>query len=282
MADSIELIPLGIEHLTVSGMPPAEFVELAARADLQSVSLWSALADNPFGFAPWSLIDDAALRRAVRERLAATGIRLALGEAWVLRQGVDASGSKPMIEAFADLGCRAINMVSFETDRAREIEQAHKFAELVSEAGMAVAWEFAGNCQVTLAEAAEEIRRMRAAGQDAELLIDPMHFGRRGLRAEALAAIAPDLIGYFQICDVPLVGKGSYMDEALHRRLPPGDGELPLHEIIRALPDDVTCSMEIPQVARAQAGESHFDLVLDAAGKCRRLIATARQSCGDL
>jgi len=34
--------------------------------------------------------------------------------------------------------------------------------------------------------------------------------------------------------------------------------------------------MEIPQVARAHAGESHLELVIEAAEKCRRVIATAR------
>lgn len=276
MANKTNIIPLGMDHLTVSGMLPTEFIDLAARANLQSVSLWSELRDNPFGAAHWSLIDDAALRRSVRERLAATGVDLALGEAWVLQPDAEASGCIPTVEAFADLGCRAINIVSFEKDRAREVEQAHKVAEIVCNAGMTVVWEYGSQCQADVLGVLEDIRQMRGAGLDAQLLIDPMHFTRRGQRAQELVGVEPELIGYFQICDVPLVGEGKYMEEALHRRLAPGDGELPLHDIIRVLPDGVTYSMEVPQVARAHAGESHLELVLEAAEKCRRVIAAAR------
>lgn len=276
MTDRTELIPLGIDHLTLSGMPPTEFIDLAAEANLQSVSLWSELRDNPFGAAHWSLINDAALRRSVRERIAATGIDLALGEAWALQPDTDASGCIPMVEAFADLGCGAINMVSSEKDRSRELEQAHEFAEIVTGAGMTVAWEYGSQCQADVLGVLDDIRQMRRAGLSVQLLIDPMHFTRRGHRAEELAGVEPELIGYFQICDVPLVGTGKYMDEALHRRLPPGDGELPLHDIVRVMPEGMIYSMEIPQVARVHAGESRLELVIEAAEKCRRIIAAAR------
>jgi len=276
MTDRTDTIPLGMDHLTVSGMLPTDFIDLAAEANLQSVSLWSELRDNPFGAAHWSLIDDAALRRSVRERLAVTGIDLALGEAWLLQPDVDASGCIPTVEAFADLGCRAINMVSAEKDRSREMEQARKVAEIVTGAGMTVAWEYGSRCQADVRGVLDDIRQMRGAGLSVQLLIDPMHFTRRGQRAEELVGVEPELIGYFQICDVPLIGTGKYMEEALHRRLPPGDGELPLHDIVRVLPEGVIYSMEIPQVARAHAGESHLELVIEAAEKCRRVIATAR------
>ena len=126
-----------------------------------------------------------------------------------------------------------------------------------------------------LADVAREVRAMRARGLAAHILIDPMHFIRGGEQIANLAALEPELVSYFQLCDVPLVGEGEYMEEALYRRLPPGDGELPLAEIVRALPEGAVISMEIPQRSRIEAGESFIDMVRDAAAKSRALLAEA-------
>ena len=57
---------LGIEHLSVFGLPPVEFVNLAADLGCRHISTaLMAIASNPYGYAPSSLRDDAALRRAM-------------------------------------------------------------------------------------------------------------------------------------------------------------------------------------------------------------------------
>jgi len=47
-----------------------------------------------------------------------------------------------------------------------------------------------------------------------------MHFVRSGSGAADIAALDPKVIGYVQICDVPLKSRhSSYLDEALHERM---------------------------------------------------------------
>ena len=108
------------------------------------------------------------------------------------------------------------------------------------------------------------------------LLIDTMHFMRSGSRVEDLASLDPDLIGYVQLSDVPLVATNpDYMDEAMFGRLPPGEGELPLLDILRALPSDRVISLEVPSRTWIDAGDD----VRVWAGHC---VSAARQLLAQL
>jgi sugar phosphate isomerase/epimerase len=87
------------------------------------------------------------------------------------------------------------------------------------------------------------------------LLIDTMQFVRHGGSAAEVMALDPNVIGYLQLCDVPLISKfAKYMEEALHERMVPGTGELPLLDILAALPDHLVLGLEVPQRSLAQAG----------------------------
>jgi hypothetical protein len=44
------------------------------------------------------------------------------------------------------------------------------------------------------------------------------------------------------------------MDEALHERRAPGDGDLPLAEFLRHVPDGVVVGLEVPIRSEAEAG----------------------------
>jgi len=268
-------IPLGMDHLVVLGMPPLENIRLAEAAGVQTISLMADQSFNPFGFAEWSLLDDRQLRRDTRAALADSAVALVLGEACRVEPGAGPDTWQPVIDLFAELGSPRVNCVSFQYDPVREEEQFEQLAGLVAAAGLTMCWEYSRRGRRNLAEVARQVRQLRGLGHRVNILIDPMHFIRGGEQVTDLAALEPGLVSYFQVCDVPLVGEGDYMDEALYRRLPPGDGELPLVEIVRALPPGVIYSMEIPQVPLFEAGVSHLDRVKAAAAKSRAMLAAA-------
>ena len=63
------------------------------------------------------------------------------------------------------------------------------------------------------------------------------------------------MIGYVQLSDVPLVSRfPTYMEEAMFERMAPGTGELPLLDILAALPRDVVIGLEIPLRSEVEAG----------------------------
>jgi sugar phosphate isomerase/epimerase len=72
---------------------------------------------------------------------------------------------------------------------------------------------------------------------------------------EELATLGPALIGYAQLCDVPMPPtEPDYMREAMFGRLMPGQGDLPLADFIAALPRDTPIGLEVPMLAQAEAG----------------------------
>jgi sugar phosphate isomerase/epimerase len=89
------------------------------------------------------------------------------------------------------------------------------------------------------------------------LLIDTMHLVRSGSGAADVANLDPNLIGYVQLCDVPLRPRiADYMQESMTERMAPGSGELPLRDILAALPRHLVIGIEVPLQSQALAGAS--------------------------
>jgi sugar phosphate isomerase/epimerase len=108
------------------------------------------------------------------------------------------------------------------------------------------------------------------------LLIDTMHLVRTGSGAADIAALDPGMIGYVQLCDAPLVSKyATYMEEAMTERMVPGTGELPLLEILAALPHHLVISLEVPQRSLALAGVGPHERIGRSVAAARALLAQA-------
>lgn len=245
---------LGIEFLSVFGLPPAEFVHLAADLGCRHIStaLFGAPVDPPL-YPPFSLLDQDvrdAMVAAMRER----DVSISLGEGLIIAPGVDVRSHDGALAVMAELGVRRINTISLDPDLGRSVEQFGVLAEMTAEAGMDLTVETSpGFVPHDVAMALEIVRQVDQP--HFRLLIDTMHVSRTGTTPEDLAAIEPDLIGYIQLADVPLVADGSmsYFDEAMTNRLVPGAGGLPLVEILRALPTDVVVGIESPNLAQVRA-----------------------------
>ncbi len=141
---------LGIENLTLMGMPPIAYVELAAELGCVGVSLGlMSMPFERFGFKDvnlyptWSLVDDLPLRRDFKAALASTGVAITLGEGFRADPALDVSEKAEWLDILAELGGQRINAVSIESDRARTIDQLGKLADMTIERGMQFTIEFA-------------------------------------------------------------------------------------------------------------------------------------------
>ena len=84
---------LGIEFISVFGLPPAEFAHLAADLGCRYISV--ALTGRPLkslGYPPFSLKNDLALRREFLTAMDERGVAIALGEGLVISPEADVSG----------------------------------------------------------------------------------------------------------------------------------------------------------------------------------------------
>jgi sugar phosphate isomerase/epimerase len=77
---------IGIDFISVLGLPPVEFVKLAAELGCQHISIAPApFTANPHNFPSWSLRDDKTLRHELIAALRDNNITLSLGEGFLIR-----------------------------------------------------------------------------------------------------------------------------------------------------------------------------------------------------
>ncbi len=264
---------LGLDVQTMFGMPPVEHITMAA--DLGCGHVSSGLGPVPWKldrFPIWSLRDDAGLRREVRAALRDRGVAFAQGEGCIVRAGVDVASYASDLDLFAELGAEQIGTVTMEPDPGRAQAQLASLAEMAGQRNMQVTLEFAPPHSINTFEKA--LAAIRAIGKpNARLTIDAMHFFRTGGSIDQLTQPDGSHIGYVQLCDVPLSATTSdYYQEACFRRLLPGDGELPLRELLTVVPKNVRVGLEIPMLDQIQAGASLETLVGRAVTRARELL----------
>jgi sugar phosphate isomerase/epimerase len=246
---------LGIEQLSVFGMPPVAFVNLAADLGCSCISSGlTAFPYNPHGYVTWSLRDDANLRREMMAAMHDRGVSISLGEGCTIRADRDIRDMAAEMDVMRELGVERVNTVSLDADRNRSFDQLAVFAEMVAARGMQSTVELCPVLVINNLDTA--LAALRHVGRkDFTLLLDTMHLGRSGATAAALAALDPAQIAYVQLCDAPLEPRiSNYMEEATFERMVPGEGELSLREMLTALPKDIIISLEVPLRSQAEAG----------------------------
>jgi sugar phosphate isomerase/epimerase len=255
---------IGIERLCLFGMPPVEHVALAADLGCACVGigLTAMRYYNPSNYPDWSLRDEPALRREMVAAMRDRGVRISLCEGFGVSPGGDPRAYAHDLDIVRELGGERINAVGSDRDEQRTLDGLAIITEMAAERGIHVVTELGVGPLSSLAKGLAAIRHV---GENFRLLIDTMHYFRLGGSIAEIAAIDPKLIGYVQLCDAPLVSPfASYMEEALHERMVPGTGELPLREFLVLVPPDVVVSVEVPQRSLAEAGVPPLERV----GRC--------------
>lgn len=267
---------LGIENISVFGLPPVEFVSLAADLGCQHIS--TGLTSFPFGihdYPPFSLREDRKLRQELTAAMHDRGVSISLGEGCTIREGVEASSYAADLDLFAELGTERINTVSMDPDFNRTCDQFSLMAELAAERGLRITTELAPS--LTIGDLPTALAALRQIGRpDFRLLIDTMHVVRSGSTPADVAALDPELIDYIQICDAPRQPRfESYHEESMFERMVPGEGELGLPELLKVLPEDRVYAIEAPLRSQALAGIGPHERLGRCVEATRRLLANA-------
>lgn len=264
---------LALGFLNGFGLPPVEFVELAADLGCRYVSAVVQGAPLvPLGYPPFSLKDDAALRRDVLAAMTHRGVAASLGDGFLVLPGTDTGAFDADLDVLAELGVPRINVVSLDPDVPRTFDQFAVLTDAAAQRGIQTVVEPVPGLTVgdlTTALAAREY----VGRTDFRLLIDTMHVVRGGSSAADIAALDPDCIGYAQLNDTTMRPRlDNYMEEAMFERMVPGDGDLPLLDILTALPRDIIVEIEVPQRSLALAGVSPIDRMRPCVDAARHLL----------
>ena len=267
---------IGIDFISVLAQPPVDFVNLAADLGCQRISLaLQPITGNPHGYPAWSLRDDPALRRETIAAMRDRGVSLATGEGFFARPDQPVANSGGDMDLMCELGARQITVLSLDPDRARAFDQCAAYAQMAHTRGLKTNVEFVFGLAIgDLPTALEFVRH--AGDLDVGVVIDFMHLCRSGAGADEVRALDPAIIGAVQICDAPLKSAFAvYGEEARHHRLPPGQGELPLLELLTALPPEINIGIEVPMFEQAKAGVSPLDRLSGCVAATRDLLEQA-------
>jgi sugar phosphate isomerase/epimerase len=239
------VVPLSLCHLTVLEVGPPELFDLAAEAGYQSVGLrmHPATAGGPV----YPLRARTKPMQAAKRRAADAGISIFDVEFIPLTPELRLESLQPLLEAAAELGAKRLDVSGDDPEFARLADQFGALCDLSERFGLGVDLEFMRwRAVARLSQALEVVTR--AARRNGRILLDLLHFVRTGGTAQQLAAVAPSLLGAVQISDAPAEdpGDAGIIDEARAGRLPPGEGGLPLRELLDALPSGVPLAVEVP------------------------------------
>ena len=242
---------------------PADMVTVAHDAGWPAVGIW-------FDGKSWT----NETSREVRQRLDDTGV-IALDIEPIIPSEDGSDFAEQLIEAAAVIGARHILFTSRLKDQARTTDRYQQVCEMALAHGIKVVCEFLPIFPLnTLSMAAEIVANSQAT--NGGVLIDNLHLSRSGSSIEDVLAMPTELFPYLQICDAPAdrpTDFGGLLDEALNGRLCPGEGSLPIIELLQAVPD-VPLSFEVRS--------KFLRDIADPVERAKHLLKFAQQTCGNL
>jgi len=250
---------LSLANLSVADAGPLELLDAAAEAGFDSVNMWLV---PPPAMAAFTVkcgtmvpvVGDTRLIREINRRIAATGVEVFEASCGWLSPAFDPSATGPVLDSMAQIGTRRVSLVGWDADRARLVANLAVLCADAATYGIAVTLEFMPYSAVrTVAEAAGVLAAVAAPNLD--VLVDALHLARSGGTPADLRLLDPHRIAVLQLCDAPALGPPPELlrDESVNRRRYPGEGELPLDDLLAAAPADVVIEIEIPAAEHAGA-----------------------------
>jgi sugar phosphate isomerase/epimerase len=241
---------------------PADMVSVAFAAGWPAVGIW-------FDGKTWS----DATSREVHKRLDDTGV-IALDIEPIIPSEDGNDFAEQLIEAAAVIGARHILFTSRLKDQSRTTDRYREVCALAQPYGITVVCEFLPIFPLnTLSMAAEIVENSRAT--NGGVLIDNLHLSRSGSSIEEVSGLPRELFPYLQICDAPSTRPtdfGGLLDEALNGRLCPGEGSLPIVELLQVVPN-VPLSFEVRS--------KFLRDITDPVERAKHLLKFAQQTCGE-
>lgn len=239
--------PLYLAPTTLPDTAPLAYIDAAAHAGYDGVGI--RVNASP-GLPYHPLTGDAALERAVRQRLTSTGQKVLDLYSFYLRPDTVVAHFRPALEYGASLGATYAVVMGDDTDAARQADNFAAMCDLAAEYRLVCTVEYA--VIRPLATLAQTVALIAASGKkNAVACLDPLNHYRAGGTAAEVRALDARLFPYAQISDG--VRNADDATATLGRFGPNqrrmlGEGEVPVAELLHAMPPDIPLSVELPML----------------------------------
>jgi sugar phosphate isomerase/epimerase len=240
---------ISLAHLTVLDATPPELVTVAAAAGFRTIGI-RLTATPSVGVPPYDMLREGPMLRETLARMADTGVSVLDTEFLRFEPEHPVGIPEGFLEVSARLGARHVLAMSAEPDEARTVERFGELCDRAAPYGLGVGLEFAVYTGVrTLAHAVAVLGRAKRA--NTSVIIDALHWSRSGGQPAEVSGVDPALFRYAQICDASAdmpapTDTANLIREARTGRLLPGEGVLPLRDLVAALPAGLPLAIEAP------------------------------------
>jgi sugar phosphate isomerase/epimerase len=266
-----------LHQMNAAGVDPDAFVRLAADNACRTVTMFAyngnaTLPTTNTGLTYPTPIS-AESKDAVARALAETGVKLDGVEFFPITAEVDFEVYKPALVIGAELGARRAVGHIFIVDDTLAVDRIGEFCDLAESFGLKFTSEFcpmtAGNTSLPRAKwLVDQVGR-----DDFAIGVDMLHTVRSGAMAADLAALDPRYFGIVQICDAQGTQVSNDYIKDVHNRDIPGQGDLPLHDLLSAIPAGQPIEIEVPAQRRRASGISAAEHVRDVLIGTRAVVA---------
>ncbi|MFT4150882.1 MAG: TIM barrel protein [Paracoccaceae bacterium] len=252
-----------LHQLSLRDIGPVDLARLAPEAGFGSVSVFLHPPAPQLDIFPRLQpgAETAVFRAALREG----GVSVHNIEALPFSGRTEPDDYLPVLDHAAEIGATRATVLIYDRDLARASDRLSRTCAAAADRGIAISIEFmAFSALTTVGQAAEFVR---ANGHpNLSLLVDPLHLARTGGNPAELPALA-DTIGALQFCDAPLAAPEKAFAEAVENRGIPGEGELPLQDLLDQTAPGLALDVEVPMLRLQEQGISPLD-------RARRLRAS--------
>jgi sugar phosphate isomerase/epimerase len=244
--------PIVLAPTTLMQAPPLRYIAAAAEAGYDGIGL--RLYPSP-GMPFFPIVGDVDMMREVRSALAEADLQVFDVFTCYLQPDMDFDAMKRAYEFGAELGAKYALVIGDDEDWGRMVDHFGRLCDNAAEFGLVCALEAPVNRR-TLNTLELNVKLIEESGRSAALSIDPVQYVRAGHTFDQLRGFAPELIPYSQIGDTPSLTPGEPY-------CMPGDGVVPLAELLDLLPLDAPLSLEYHHRDESYSYEAWAKHVLD-------------------
>jgi len=224
---------------------PIEYIEATIHAGYDGIGL--RVHRSP-GLPFFPVVGNTALIREMRSRIADAGLKVYDLYSFYLQPDTDVASFAPAMELGASFGAKYATVMGADTDWSRQRDNFVRTCYLSAQFGLTCSLEFA--VIRPLATLPQTVQLIEESKRDAVICIDPLHLARSGGSPADVKALDTKYFPYAQISDGKLEpgepNPALFGKLGMGTRLMPGEGTLPLRELLAALPSNVPLSVELP------------------------------------